>query len=85
MNIQSGSFKLFILIPYIYSSTCEIPAESPQFKNKFCDLYGRTGGVVDLAELVATILFPANPPIVIGGLVTIKLARIAINNYCAGR
>lgn len=60
-------------------------AESPQFKDKFCEAYERTGSVADLAELVATILFPANPPIVIGGLITVKLARIVIDNYCAGR
>lgn len=57
-------------------------AESPQFKAKFCEAYERAAGVVDLAELVASILFPANPPIVIGGLITVKLARIAIDNYC---
>jgi predicted nuclease with TOPRIM domain len=60
-------------------------AETKQFKDKFCDAYERTASVVDLAELVASILFPANPPLVVGGLVTVKIARIAIDNYCADR
>jgi predicted nuclease with TOPRIM domain len=60
-------------------------AETKQFKDKFCDAYERTSSVVDLAELVATILFPANLPLVVGSLVALKLVRIGIDNYCAGR
>ena len=60
-------------------------SETKQFKDKFCDAYERTSSVADLAEFVAGILFPANPPLVIGGLITVKIAKIAIDNYCADR